>query len=241
MSFYKKLLLNWKEPSPERKNYLVGIIEKKPNEYVFRYIKPMLDQAKEKGFTPIIGLSEEDKVYRSEKLFSIFERRLPGSNRTVFKKLLKEYGLSNEEDAEWDYLSISKGKLATDGLSFLAPAVYENGALFLNIEVAGWSHTKAANKSIEKDIEVQVHIEIDNKHDSSAVIINDLRSNEMLGYIPRPYNELFYRLLKKGHEVVGKIYSLNKQDGRPSIVLGLMIEKELLEQETDLQYLIEYQ
>lgn len=241
MSFYNKLLLNWKGPTPERKNYLVGIIEKKPNEYVFRYIKPMLDQAKANGFSPIIGLSEEDKVYRSEQLFSIFERRLPGSNRAVFKKLLEEHSLPNGEDAEWNYLSISKGKLATDSLSFLSPAVHEKEVLFLNFEVAGWSHTKEASNGLEKDNIVQAYIEHDNQYDSHAVKVIDSSTKQMIGYIPRPYNELYYRFLNKGYTVMGKIYNLNKQDGRPSVILGFEVKRELLEQEMDLQYLIEYQ
>ncbi|MFX3864273.1 hypothetical protein ACJBSW_11255, partial [Streptococcus suis] len=58
---------------------------------------------------------------------------------------------------------------------------------------------------------------------------------------PRPFNLLFYRLLKQKIGVYSKVYHLGKEDNRPHVLIYTEdIEREIIERETDLQYLIEY-
>ncbi|WP_145329059.1 HIRAN domain-containing protein [Paenibacillus xylanexedens] len=236
---YNKLLVFWKGPNGE--NFLVGILEKKNKQYIFRYENNSLNAAKEHGFSPFIGLSDENKVYRSDKLFSVFERRTPGANRGAFKKLLEENNLSDGEDLVWDYLCLTKGRLATDSLSLIAPVVFENKSLFLDSEVAGWSYTKENNTALSKDTRLILQVDRNNENDDKAIMILNSDTKEKVGYIMKPFNYLYYYLLEKGFSLVAKIYIFDKKEGRPSFLIYCSeITKELIEGEKELQYLIEY-
>lgn len=118
--YYNKLLLNWKEPF-SRENYLVGTLERKPNEYLFYYNNTVVKEASKKGFFPFIGLDDVDKTYRNDKLFACFECRLPSPNRHVFKTFLQENNLEMSDYAVWLFLCETKGALATDNIFFVSP------------------------------------------------------------------------------------------------------------------------
>jgi hypothetical protein len=236
-----KLLLNWKGQS--KKNYLVGTLEKLPEKYIFRYNKELIDEAKKEGFAPFVGFSDEEKIYSSKKLFSIFERRLPNSNRAVFKKFLQENELDVGGDVGWEYLRLTKGKLATDSLSFQQPAIYKCDKEFLSLsfEVAGWSVTKDRNKSLDVNKNVKVQIDHKNEHDEHAIEIIDPENNMRIGYIPRPFNSIFYYVLVNNFNVVGSIFSTINEDNRPSVLVASRVPREFVEQQKNLLYLIEFQ
>ncbi|MED1784253.1 HIRAN domain-containing protein [Brevibacillus fortis] len=238
---FNKLLLNWKGPSTGR-NYPVGVLQKKDGFYNFSYNKAVLLEAEKEGFTPLIGL-DLDSTYESKKLFSVFERRLPNPSRNVFKRFYDNYKLEKSDDMFWDYLWITGGKLATDSLSFVTPIVYQNGYLRFSCEVAGWSHTKVFNRELEEKVSLKVEIDTENKNDSFAVeLIDEENNNCRVGYIPRPFNLLFYRLLQKNIKVLSEVYYVNQDDKRPRVLVFTMtLSKHLVENESDLQYLIEYQ
>ncbi|MDP4099309.1 HIRAN domain-containing protein [Paenibacillus sp. P96] len=236
-----KLLLNWKGQS--KKNYLVGTLEKQPEKYIFRYNKELIDEAKKEGFSPFVGLSDEEKIYSSNKLFSIFERRVPNSNRAVFKKFLQENELDVDEDVGWEYLRLTKGKLATDSLSFQQPAIYkcDKEILSLSFEVAGWSVTKDKNKPLDIDKDVKLQIDHKNEHDEQAVEIIDPENNTRIGFIPIPFNSIFHYILINNFNVVGSVYNTFNEDNRPSVLVASRVPREVVEQQKNLLYLIEFQ
>jgi len=72
-------------------------------------------------------------------------------------------------------------------------------------------------------------------------MVDSENNNTRVGNIPRPFHLLFYRLLKKNIGVNATVYHLAKEDNRPHvIVFTKAIEKSIIENEADLQYLIEY-
>ncbi|MFC5471941.1 HIRAN domain-containing protein [Cohnella suwonensis] len=239
-----KLLVNWKASS-SGKNYVVGILQNEETGYTFNYNEYMLDEAKNDGFELFIGFNDRNSIYHSEKLFSVFERRLPSINRTDFKKFLKDNNLESTEDPTWDYLCLTKGKLATDSISFVTPMTYtrSQNLLFFNCDVAGWSHTEEEYKLTKKDQELKPEIDDSNLHDTTAVcLIDSSNNNHKIGYVPRPFNQLIYRLLKKEMIFKTKVYYLDKEEGRPKIVMYTFdISEEELQKEKDLQYLVEYE
>jgi hypothetical protein len=240
---YNTLLLNWKSADKGR-NHIVGILKRFDDYYTFNYIKENLPEAKLRGFVPLIGLSDETRVYWSETMFSVFERRLPGANTSSFKKFVSDNSLSilNEEDIVWDYFCITHGKLATDSISFSDPIVCKNRIVYGHFEVAGWSHNKEQNENLVPPKELNVSIESGNSEDPYAVEILDYQNNNTkVGYVPRPFNILFYRLLSAGLKVECKFFHYNK-DGRPLVSAHSIIDnKKVIEKEVDLQYLIDYQ
>lgn len=240
---YRKLLLNWKGPKTGN-NYPVGILQKDPSNYTFFYNKEVLIEAEKEGFVPFIGLSNVNTVYESQKMFPVFERRLPGSGRNAFKKFLRDNDLERSDDVNWDYFCITKGKLATDSLTFLVPVLYENEMLFLGCEIAGWSHTKKDNRDFGElsDHDLDVKIDENNKNDNYAVeLLDPHNNNSRVGYIPRPFNQLFYRLLVRNVNVTARVYAITNEDRRPNVLIfTLKIPRETVENEKDLQYLIDY-
>jgi hypothetical protein len=220
----RKLLLNWKDPATHI-NYFVALLEKDPEGYTFYYNQSILKEAIKKGFDPFVGFSEENKIYKSNKLFPIFERRIPDKNRNFFIKLLNEYtDINSSNDPSWDYLSISKGKLATDSLSFEQPIVFllEKRGAYLTCEVAGWTYTAEKNRVLNKDDELFPVLDESNVYDPHAVEIRDpLNNNEKVGYIPKPYNSFFYSLLKEGllFEIV--VVRLASISFRPKILIHI--------------------
>ncbi|MFH5182879.1 HIRAN domain-containing protein [Paenibacillus sp. TAB 01] len=237
---FNKLLINWKSQET-KKNYLVGVLEKKDSKYKFFYISNILIEAGKEGFTPFVGLSETEKIYESEKLFPVFERRLPNKNRSDFKKFLQDNNLDLSDDVYWDYFVITHGRLATDSLSFSNPVVIENERMFFSFDVAGWSIYKIANAQISRLTELTLHIEEDNEHDPFAVKILDSKKMNLIGYIPRPFNVLFYRLLKNNLLISAQIYHIDPENYRPSVIITALGKSvEFIREENDLQYLIDY-
>lgn len=218
----EKLLVSWKGPS-SKQNYFVGLLSKKYSQgklyYNFRYNEEIVSQANIEGFVPFIGLNDLKKEYTSDKLFSVFERRLPNQNRNIFKKIIKTYNLQNSEAVTWEYLKITKGRVATDNLSFLEPVYIHNDKLTYKGEIAGWSYTKEYN-NIKINSKVMLRNDELNPKDNEAVeVVDSQNGNVRVGYIQKPFNKIFYRILKKNHYLTGRIDSIHPFDGRPTIVI----------------------
>lgn len=219
----EKLLVSWKGPK-SKKNFFVGLLSKNHNpsglNYKFIYIHEVVSHAKEEGFKPFVGLKDLHKEYCSDKLFSVFERRLPSQRRNIFKKFIEDYQLQNSNAVTWEYLKITKGRTATDNLSFLEPVYIEGGRLTYNGEIAGWSFTKSNNINLKVNDQVILRNDEKNTKDNKAVeIIDPKNGNERVGYIQKPFNKVFYRLLKKGYFLSGCIESIDSNDGRPTIAV----------------------
>ncbi|MCL6663369.1 HIRAN domain-containing protein [Paenibacillus amylolyticus] len=240
MNAFNKLLVNWK--SPTHTNYAVATLELLEDQYRFKYNKEVFEEAKKEGFSPFVGLSKVDQTYNSDKLFSIFDRRIPNKERTVFRKFMEEHNLDPSKNIEWNYLSITKGTLATDSISFVVPAIYfnEKETLFLACEVAGWSFNENLVGEFDLKDKIGVVVEDDNVFDAEAIslVLTD-KSNLKLGYIPRPYNKLFNRIIKKNIVASANIYSKSEY-GRPLVFAFAKVPKNLIQNELDLQYMIEF-
>ncbi|WP_462410397.1 hypothetical protein [Neobacillus sp. Marseille-QA0830] len=165
-----KLLVSWQSPVSKR-NYFVGILKKDNEGYMFKYNNNFVEDAKKEGFTPFIGLNDLNKIYRSIKLFSVFERRLPSKNRNIFKMVVREHQLDNSNDVDWEYLRITKGQLATDSLSFLEPIIICGNKIHYKGEVAGsgWTFTMQNNRMFSMGDPLALRIEPTNIDDTKAV------------------------------------------------------------------------
>lgn len=217
---YTKLLVSWKGPKTKY-NYLVGVLEKLGKGYKFNYNANEVIKAKEEGFMPFIGLSDTHKEYRSEKLFPVFERRLPHKTRAVFKKFIEERNLDTSDDVNWNYLSIIGGRLATDSLSFQTPITFFNGAVSYTFEVAGWSYTKGNNRSLHMHDQLLLQIDENNPKDKYAVeLIDPEHSQQRVGYIPRPFNQLFYKLIANQTSLNAAIVGIVGEDARPVVFIA---------------------
>ena len=94
------LLLVWKEPKT-RRCYTIGELSKN-GQFEFSYGYEV-GKAIEAGFELLIAFPDIEKVYKNEKLFSVFSSRLPDPKRKGIDAILEKYGLS-----EYDHYNLLK-------------------------------------------------------------------------------------------------------------------------------------
>lgn len=239
----EKLLVSWKGPE-SKKNYFVGLLSKNNDSnglnYKFVYNQEIVSQAQKDGFKPFVGLKDLDKEYSSNKLFSIFERRLPNQSRNVFKKFINDYSLETSDVVTWEYLKITKGRTATDNLSFLEPVYIIGDNLMYTGEVAGWSFTRQNNYDLKVNDQLVLQVEENNREDNTAVeIINPENENTRVGYIQKPFNKVFFSLLKKGYSLNCYIKSIDSIENRPTISVEKEVSLEDIK-DRELDYLIHH-
>lgn len=244
MFTYNKLLLNWKEPN-QGYNFNVGILEKKKSAYLFYYIKETVNEASKHGFEPLLGFSNLEDVYTSKKLFSTFQRRIPNQKRNDFKMFLMDNNLDwieDEKEIDWHYLTIHQGRVATDSLFFTVPVVYEDNHMYVHFDIAGWTHYREQNNDLlnKKFFELSIACEENNQYDSFAIKVTNPADNSLVGYVPRPYNKLIFKLLNKGINFILRGVMLNSVDGRPKVITLARVNIEDLPEEVSLQYMIDY-
>lgn len=238
---FNKFLVNWKSPDTGE-NFAVGILEKKEDYYRFRYIKKALEEATEKGFQLFVGLGDASKKYKSEKLFPVFDRRIPNPQRKDFQNIITQNNMGDYEDISFAYFMLTGGKLATDTISFSKPAIYSSYSnnLFLFFDAAGWSHYKNNFKDLNKDTIVYAVLDTKNIKDKNAVKIID-NHERTLGYVPRPFNKLFSKFMYHNYKVKCKILGFSLfNDHRPTLAISIEVKKEFVKGIKGLQYMIDY-
>ncbi|QHA93116.1 HIRAN domain-containing protein [Bacillus sp. N1-1] len=238
----EKLLVSWKGPKTKQ-NFFVGLLSKNQTlnglNYKFIYIHEVVLQAEKEGFVPFVGLKDINKEYNSDKLFSVFERRLPNQSRNIFKKFIDDYQLQSSNAVTWEYLKITKGRTATDTLSFLEPVYIEGDKLSYNGEVAGWSFTKNNNVCLKVNDKLNLRYHKENEKDDKAVeIVDPVNNNERVGYIQKPFNKVFFSLMEKGYNLSGYVESMDSIDRRPTIAVEEKISMTDIDK-MELKYLIE--
>ena len=109
------LYLKWIEPETKKK-YIIGALYKRQEKYYFKLKKGYNKIQKQKGIpTNMILFDDENKIYESKQLFSIFKVRLPDIKQYTkegLKELLEEYNLERYD--EFEMLKKTKGRLKKD-------------------------------------------------------------------------------------------------------------------------------
>lgn len=204
------IYLIWKDPK-SRRRYIIGELSKN-GYYEFSYGHE-IKEAIEAGFELLISFDKLDEVYKSDRLFPTFASRLPDRKRKGIEKILSKYGL--QEFDEYKLLKRSGARLPIDNLEFIDPILDEKE--FKRIfYIAGTRHYLGCEGSdcekiidLQKDDELVLELDSNNKYDSNAVKVLDKRNN-ILGYIPRYYSESMTNRLKKGVKYTCKVYEINK-------------------------------
>lgn len=205
------LYLIWKSEQ-SRKQYIVGQLTKN-GQYEFQYCGEV-QSAIDDGFTPLLGFSDLNKVYKNERLFSIFASRLPDKKRKNIHNILYKYGL--HEYDEYLLLKKSGARLPIDNLEFIDPILNAEEDTTRIFFMAGVRHYLNCNgNECENSIEVirgdEVYLkrESNNPYDHNAVQMLNYEG-KVLGYIPRYYSESVSLLLAKKQKVICHIYNVDK-------------------------------
>ena len=203
--------LIWKSEK-SRKQYIVGQLTKN-SQYEFQYCEEV-QSAIDDGFTPLLCFPDLNKVYKDERLFSIFASRLPDKKRKNIHDVLNKYGL--KEYDEYLLLKRSGARLPIDNLEFIDPILDMESDTTRIFFIAGVRHYLNCNGTdcadavdITRGDEVCLKREPGNKYDPNAVQLLDI-SGKVLGYVPRYYSTGISELLEKNKKVMCHIYNVDK-------------------------------
>ena len=208
------LLLVWKEPKT-RRCYTIGELSKN-GQFEFSYgyeVREAIDA----GFELLIAFPDIEKVYKNEKLFSVFSSRLPDPKRKGIDAILEKYGLSEYD--HYNLLKKSGAKLPIDNLEFFDPIFdFESGEIVRSFFVAGPRHYlgcegKECEKSFDVKIEEKLFLipEPENKYDKYAVKITNFK-DEQIGYLPRYYAQGISRLIGEKRNIFCRVIEVNKDN-----------------------------
>ncbi|MGV3488545.1 MAG: HIRAN domain-containing protein [Tuberibacillus sp.] len=197
-----------------RQRYHIGNLSSLNGEYTFSYERSgkrrTLFEAMNNGYKPHLAFRDVNKVYKSDRLFDAFARRLPDKRRPDFQELLQSFGLSKDY-TDMDLLRATGGRLATDPYEFVSPIYKYNDHFDFDFYIAGWRYYEG-EKAIQKlKVNDDVRFELDpgNPKDSKAVAIITRNSNLKLGFVPAFYSGFMYDVIKDNGKYSAKIDQVN--------------------------------
>ena len=190
MNQHNYLYLIWKDPNT-RKNFIVGKLSKKENEFIFEYCNDYKD-AQSVGWDMIQAFPEEKK-YKSEVLFPFFCSRLPDKKRKNIDDILNKYGLDSFDGFE--LLRKSGGRLPIDTYELVDPIFDEDKTIERSFYIVGIRHSCGCDgedctnrPSLSVGMELFLKQEPTNAYDRYAILV--LSANEeIIGYIPRYFSQ----------------------------------------------------
>lgn len=205
------LYLIWKSEQT-RKQYIIGQLTKN-GQYEFQYGEEVQDAIAD-GFKPLLCFPDINKVYKDDRLFTIFTSRLPDRKRKNIQTILEKYGLEKYDD--YMLLKRSGARLPIDNLEFIDPILSLDKDITRIFYMAGVRHYLdcdgkdcAQAMKVTRGDEVFLRREPDNSYDQNAVQFLDI-SGRILGYIPRYYSKGVTELLKRKKKIVCHIYNVDK-------------------------------
>ena len=198
MSSNKYLLLIWKDPIT-RRNFAIGKLCHGQT-FTFEYCGDF-DEAENFGWRKLNAFPEE-KTYTSENMFPVFSSRLPDRKRRDIEQILKKYSLNIYD--EFELLRKSEGRLPIDTYSFIDPIFPSTETVERNFYIMGTRHQAACKGndcSLLPNISINDYLifekEPNNKYDCNAIQVLT-QEKELLGYVPRYYNQAILERLNNG-------------------------------------------
>lgn len=217
MNDHKSLWLIWQN-AETRLYYHVGTLSYYENQYTFYYTfssegPQKVKDALNNGYMLHPSFPELTKVYKADKLFTVFNRRLPSEIRVDFKDILENLSLK-EDFTPMDLLEQTRGKLTSDQYSFEKPLRLENNKLVTSFFVNGMSYIDDLPENWAEIIrsfnKLELKLEPENHVDKNAVAVYTAL-NIKLGYVPRFYTTGISALIENGANPLIKVNYINEQ------------------------------
>lgn len=143
---------------------------------------------------------------------------MPDCKRRGIEKILSRYGLENFD--AYELLKRSGAKLPIDNIEFIdpMPTTFDE-ELVRFFYIAGVRHYIGCNKGancdlsivVNKDDELYLELEPDNKKDKDAIKILDKAQNH-LGYVPRYYNKEVLKFISDNRKINLSVELVNKNN-----------------------------
>lgn len=199
MNRNNSVYIAWQDPE-SRLWHVVGCLLAIEGGYLFQYTKGAMTSPK---FTKFSGMDDFNGKYVSEDLFPLFKNRLLSSRRPEYKKFISWLGLNNSDTTfinPIEILARSGGLRATDKLQmFKHIEVDSNGNVEHYFFSHGISHLSESAETriskLEEGEQLLLSLDLQNKYDSTAVIIRADNPAEAVGYVPRFFSGTISKML----------------------------------------------
>lgn len=192
----KALFLAWQDPT-SRRWLPVGRLTHENGVYRFVYTRGAKATT---NFTPFGQMLELDSAYISEALFPLFANRVLPKSRPEYQDYLRWLGLEQRQHDELDLLARSGGMRGTDTLEIIpCPERTTDNAYVVYFFSHGLRYLTPENqervKSLEPGERLFLMRDIQNPHDSMALLMRTNDPMSLVGYCPRFYSAEFTRLI----------------------------------------------
>ena len=187
----RTLFLAWQDPN-ERSWVTVGRLDQKNGTYVFRYTQGAED-AKARGFDPIVSFPDLYRTYESDEIFPLFANQVLSRNRPEFDDFVEWLSIPKDE-ADPVAILARTGDQVTDTLEiFPYPTQLSEDTYVVHFFVRGLRHQSEC--AIERVQELtpgdplRLMLDVQNEHDANACMLRtaerEERPKHLMGYLPR--------------------------------------------------------
>lgn len=192
----KVIYLAWQDQN-NRSWHIIGQLLRNNNGYEFRYTKGVKNIP---HFSALPNMIDQEKVYCSQELFSLFKNRLMPKSRPDYSAYMS--WMSDTEKKlidEMDTLAISGGEKETDFFRIIpVPQKNAKGNFAFKFFVNGLSHmTEDAKKRVQElkegDFLYMGH-DFQNKEDKLALFLRTEDPPCFIGYIPAYFASAIHNL-----------------------------------------------
>ena len=193
----KTLFIAWQD-AKTRKWAPVGRLTREDDLYKFVYTRGAEAMPESYRFGRMRDLY---KVYESEELFPMLSSRILAKSRPEYKNYLEWLGLSEARYDVLEELARTGGLRATDSLElFPCPEPTEGKNYEVHFFCRGLRHLHKENRKRAHQMDAGERLylmqDLQNPHDSMALLMRTDDPVTMVGYAPRYYSAEFTQLIK---------------------------------------------
>lgn len=240
MKSVRSLWVVWQDPE-NHLYYHVGTLSYFDNHYEFSYTLAKdellkLSEAQSNGYMLHPAFPDSNKNYKSDQLFSAFNRRLPSSDRQDFSAILRDLGL-DKNCSKMDILEATRGRLANDTYSFERPLRLEcDNKVRTSFYIHGMRHSQLPENWptwLRVGDTVKLKHEKENPVDPNNAVGVFTHNGKRLGYVPRFYSKAITAILAADIEPHVNVCYINEKS-TPGWWVKLQFESDILFDKTDL-------
>lgn len=209
----------WEAPR-YRGLYVVGVLTKKEDKFIFRYTQGAITAMEEDKFDPIIGMIDLKTVYISQELFPIFKNRLLSKKRPEYSKFIYYLGLEDKDPEDITPITIfarSRGLRMTDRYQLFEKIEIQKDGYFEHIffineegNLADSAEKRTLNL-VENEV-LTLAADDASTLDKNAVLVLARDPVEIIGYCPNYLSKYIRPLLyRKDIELKVSVKRLSKE------------------------------
>jgi hypothetical protein len=198
----KELFVLWQIPN-KNKWLPIGKLLYEAKKYIFKYTIGAEWARNNENFIAFSQMNDFKKIYKSDELFPLFKNRLLPKTRPEYQKYLNWLDLDENNYSYFEELSRTGGSKATDSFRILQIPENKNGKYEVTFFINGIRDLtpNSINRidKLEKNRSLYLMRDIQNKVDSSALVLRTDDPAEIVGYCPAFFVDDFNKLIEINH------------------------------------------